>query len=421
MIVAVLGARRLILSHFPRFRVPESLTPQRTRRHHRLSRTQMGRLDFTAVIWLVAGLTPSAALCAPALATTAQVAPAQPSVEERLKRVAADLFVRMDRIGDAIRELQAILAIDPRSAQAHMLLGNAYVGEGAPERKGEAIAEFRQALEIDPSLVAARFYMADVYLDLGRTDMARDELQLALSQAPGQPQFTALLGEAERRLGHAPRSVELIRQALQADPSLTEARYHLSLALLDLGQHADAIREMEQLVQSGVDIPDVQLTLGTAYVDAGRLDAAVTTLTRAASLAPARPDIRIQLARGYRLKGLLREADAQLALLPAPGSALMIQNPVAYQRLSVARGLELGELRMAQGRLLEATTAFTKALEADPEQGRTHERLAEVYLRRGEYRLALDHAVRAAVLGVPLAADRRLLLDQKIAAPGGSK
>jgi hypothetical protein len=42
---------------------------------------------------------------------------AKTSIQERLKRVSADLFTRSDRVDDAIHELKAILAIDPNSAE----------------------------------------------------------------------------------------------------------------------------------------------------------------------------------------------------------------------------------------------------------------------------------------------------------------
>ena len=67
-----------------------------------------------------------------------------------------------------MKELKQILALDPRSADAHMLLGIAYSTWGSRELKGEAIGEFRQALDLNPRLAEVRFYLARLYLDLGR-------------------------------------------------------------------------------------------------------------------------------------------------------------------------------------------------------------------------------------------------------------
>ena len=59
-----------------------------------------------------------------------------------------------------IREVKRVLAADPRSAPAHMLLGLAYAALGSTDRIADAKAELQQALDIDPELLWARFYLA---------------------------------------------------------------------------------------------------------------------------------------------------------------------------------------------------------------------------------------------------------------------
>src|SRR6185369_7357838 len=87
-----------------------------------------------------------------AVITASQVT-TPPPIQERLDRVRADLFSRAERVTDDVRELKEILALDPRSAEAHVLLGVAYSTLGTRDLKGEAVAEFRQALELNPGLV----------------------------------------------------------------------------------------------------------------------------------------------------------------------------------------------------------------------------------------------------------------------------
>ena len=67
----------------------------------------------------------------------------------------------------AIRECKAVLAADPRSAPAHMLLGMAYLAKGSPAMIADAKAELQQASISIRSLVWARFYLARLYLDQG--------------------------------------------------------------------------------------------------------------------------------------------------------------------------------------------------------------------------------------------------------------
>ncbi len=179
-------------------------------------------------------------------------ASADASIADRLARVQQVLFSGTTDPREAIRELKAILAIDEQSRDGHLLLGLAYRALGTQEFIAEAVAELRQTLAIDPNQPPARLYLAYCYRDLGRLDRAREELQTALTQAPGNPQILALLGDTERQLRNPARALELSRQALAANPNDLQARYYVGLALRDLGRGDEAIRELETVVRAGV-------------------------------------------------------------------------------------------------------------------------------------------------------------------------
>lgn len=336
--------------------------------------SRCGRLLLS---WLLLG-TLASGLSAASFRLAAQT---NPSVASRLKQVGAELFSGTAQVADAIRELKSILAVEPRSAEAHMLLGIAYRMQGSPEMMGESVAEFRQALELDPNLAPARLYLAYVYIDLGRVERARDELQAALAQLPGNVQFQALLGETERLLRNPARAVEILTAALKSDSSFGQARYYLGLAYFDLGKKPEAIRELEQVVTSGAKVADAYVALGAAYLETGRLDDGLEILSQATHLDAGRPDIRIQLARAYRLKGALQKADEQLALARPQGAALA--SPSSRDRqVEFDMYLELGRLRLRQGRLDAATSAFQKVLEMEPSHAETLKYMAEIKQRQ---------------------------------------
>lgn len=369
---------------------------------------------FRVLIVVLAGTVAGASPAPSRLLAAAQGDAGKASIQERLNRVRADLFSRTDHINEGIQELKAILALDPRSAEAHLLLGIAYRSLGSAELMGEAVAELRQALALNPGFVPARFYLARIYLDLGRAARAREELETALVQVPGNPQFLALLGEAERQLKNPRRSVEVTRQALQADDSFAEARYYLGLALFDLGRRDEAIQELERVVQSGPKVADAYLSLGTAYLEAGRFDEALETLSQGTHIDPSRPDVRIQLARAYRSKGLLDKAEAQLTLAMPRGPASLASPFSQYQQLEFDFYLEQGLIKLQQGRLEAAAKALQKVLAIDPNHGPTNRYLAEVYLLQGLYPRSFEYAARAEKLGFPLPEDKRKLLQEKL-------
>ena len=349
-----------------------------------------------------------------ALAAPQQAESDKTSIDGRLKRVAADIFAGTTRVDEDIAELKAILAVDPRSAQAHMLLGVAYRTKGSPDLLGEAAGELRQAIQLDPSLAPARLYLAHLYLDLARPERAKAELQAALEQIPGQPQFLALLGEAERQLGDAKGALDMTGRALEASPDSAEARYYQGLALYDLGRRDEAISEFEQVVKSGGRRPEVYSSLGTAYIDAGRLDDAIANLIDAIKLDPTRPEPMIYLARAFRLKGELSKAEAPLT------HARSIVGPTslsgADQRIQRDLSFEEGLLRLQLKQLEAAARSLRKVVDLDSSYGPGHRYLAEVYIRQGLFAKAQDQALRGEKLGSPLPADLQKTLDDKLRA-----
>ena len=376
----------------------------------RLTRGRVVRTLAAALLAGCLGAAPVRAIAQPQ--ANADKASDKASIGARLTRVAEDLFSRTDRLDENIAELKAILALDSNSAQAHMLLGLAYQTKRSPDLMGEAAGELRQAIALDASLIPARLYLAHLYLDLARPERAREELQAALVQMPGQPQLLALLGEAERQLGNPKATLDLSAQALAANPSFAEARYYRGLALYDLGRRDDAIREMEQVIEAGGRRPEVYSSLGAAYLEAGRLDQAIAMLVDAIKLDPSRPEPMIKLARAYRLKGQPAKAEAPLA----HARSIAGQTAVSAADQQVQRDVyvEEGLLRLQQNQLAAAARSLRKAVDLDPNHGPGRRYLAEVYLKQGLYAQANDQAVRAEKLGSPLPADLQKTLQEKL-------
>src|SRR6185369_2476523 len=143
----------------------------------------------------------------------------QPGAQQGAQLGVAAEHLQQGKADQAIREVKTVLAADPRSAPAHMLLGMAYLGKGSPAMIADAKAELQQALDIDPELLWARYYLARLYFNQGLREKAQEQLERGLKQNPGMPNLLSLLGEVRRGLGDPAASVELNRKALEADPT----------------------------------------------------------------------------------------------------------------------------------------------------------------------------------------------------------
>ncbi|HEU0179554.1 MAG TPA: tetratricopeptide repeat protein [Blastocatellia bacterium] len=300
----------------------------------------------------------------------------------------------------ALKEMKRAVALDPQSAAAHQLLGQAYLSQGSYAMISEARAEFVQAIALDPNLIWARFYLARIYLDLNQPRKAREQLEAASAIRPNVPHLLSLLGEAHRQLGSLDLALDFNRKALAADPSFFIAHYYLGLAYLDLKNDGEAIRELEAAAKPDYPAAEIYLTLGKVYIRKGQAPQAVRLLQKAVAIAPAQPEGHLRLAQAYRLQQQLDLALKEISLAVPEGQRLL--SNAYYQQLRVEVFFERGLILQGKGEFAMAIEAYTSALELNPNHGPTHRQIAEVLLSQGQYARAAEHAAKAEELKSPV-------------------
>ena len=292
-----------------------------------------------------------------------------------------------------IREVKRVLAEDPRSAPAHMLLGLAYLAMGSTAMIADAKAELQQALDIDPELLWARFYLARLYFDQGLSEKAQEQLERGLKQSPGLPHFLSLLGEVRRELGDPGASVDLNRKAIEAGVTMTPAHYFLALAYLDLKQEQAAIAEFEKATHSPLVTPETYNALAALYIRKQQFSKAEDLCRKAIALDRSRPDAYLNLARIYNAQNasdkaleVLRAALPEGREFPATGY---------YQGLQADLAVERGAAYAARKMYALAIAEYARALDFDPRRALIHRRLAELYLQKGDPAAAAVHKKEA--------------------------
>ena len=102
---------------------------------------------------------------------------------------------RVGRLQEAQETFAKVLALDPKDAATHYLLGATQLQQGD---NAAAEASFRQALEINPQLPEAHFGLGTLYKLQGKTQEAITEFEAFLAGPVAQdPQAQT---EAERLL-----------------------------------------------------------------------------------------------------------------------------------------------------------------------------------------------------------------------------
>lgn len=306
---------------------------------------------------------------------------------------AAAEHLQQGKADQAIRECKSVLAADPRSAPAHMLLGMAYLAKGSNAMVADAKAELQQALDLDPELVWARFYLARLYLDQGLSEKAQEQLERGLKQSPGLPPLLSLLGEVRRELGDPGASLELNRKALEADATMTPAHYFLALAYLDLKQEQAAMAEFEIVIHSPFVTPEMYNALASLYIKKQEFAKAEDFCRKAIALDRSRPDAYLNLARVYNARHASDQAlEALRTALPAgkefPATGY-------YQELQADLAVERGVAYTAKRMYARAIDEYARALDFDPSRAVIHRRLAELYLKKGDPARAALHTKEA--------------------------
>ena len=283
----------------------------------------------------------------------------------------ASRLLNENRVDQAIRDLTMAVSLEPRSPAVHLLLGQAYLGKGAPELVAQAKAEFQQARELDPEQVLASYYIAKIDLDLGRVGIAERELRRAIAKKPKEHYLLALLGEVRRQQGHPDEAVALITQALDSDPQAIPAYFYRALAWWDRKDEARAMQDLQRVLTSPYATVEAHQTAGSIHLYYNRLAQAEASFRKAAQLGPDRAEPRLRIAQVLRRQ---RKYDLALKELARVEAATQLNSPY-FQKLLADTAFEKGLILSEQGNRAAAKASFERAIEIDPAHEEARRRL----------------------------------------------
>jgi len=141
---------------------------------------------------------------------------------------AASALLKEGLADQAIESLEQAIARDPKSYEAHSLLGAAYMRREEYQLAGH---HFERAVWLDSGRAAARYNLAVAYRAAGRLDDAVQQLRAALEKDPQHAKSRALLAELEKASANG-------QQAAPGSPENRPRAAAPHLAAVDVpGQH----------------------------------------------------------------------------------------------------------------------------------------------------------------------------------------
>ncbi|CAN5271720.1 tetratricopeptide repeat protein [soil metagenome] len=179
---------------------------------------------------------------------------------------------KLDKSAEAQARLKAVIAKNPRNADAIITLGNIYRNN---EQYQEAAKTYDQAL----SLLAApgkddwsTFYYRGISNERNKQwDKAEADLREALKLSPEQPSVLNYLGYSmiEKRV-NLPEAIGMVRRAVELKPNDGYIVDSLGWAHFQLGEFDEAVKQLERAVELKPADPVIADHLGDAYWRAGR-------------------------------------------------------------------------------------------------------------------------------------------------------
>ena len=205
----------------------------------------------------------------------------------------ANLFLRQGDLSAAENALGQALTIDPKSAAAHMAMGDLYLLKKDQKQAGE---EFKKAAALAPVRSMERLKYAAFASATGDTEEARKISTEMTRQAPDYLPGWTLLAELAFKDKKYDEALSLLENDFSRDPEYIDGRRLESDVLLAKGDTKKAVEVLERLDQTYPDFPLIKYQLARAYLKNSNPNQAKMALDQAISSNPNFADAILLLA-----------------------------------------------------------------------------------------------------------------------------
>jgi tetratricopeptide (TPR) repeat protein len=185
--------------------------------------------------------------------------------------------------GDPTKQLEkytALVTRYPRDEEAHVLLGNAYLGM---QEYAKAVAEYQQAIAIAPNYAPTYNSLGYAYRPTGNLEEAEKAFKKYIELIPGDPNPYDSYAELLMKMGRFDESIAMYRKALAIDPGFSSSYVGVAADWAYLGRYDSALAETQKLQdRARTDGDRRTATFTNAFIEAdqGRLDQALAELEK---------------------------------------------------------------------------------------------------------------------------------------------
>jgi tetratricopeptide (TPR) repeat protein len=165
------------------------------------------------------------------------------------------------KVNEGIKNLDEILARDPKNASVYTAKGMVFESQG---NVAEAKKNYNEALRIDPTAAVPANNLAWILAEEGRElNVAQNLAQTARQQDPENAAIADTLGWIYYKLGNHVLAREQLRFAISKEPANPQYQYHLGLVYKETKQLPEAKAALEKAVASKAEFKERSMAQAT--------------------------------------------------------------------------------------------------------------------------------------------------------------
>jgi tetratricopeptide (TPR) repeat protein len=245
-----------------------------------------------------------------------------------------------------------ILAHDPGNFEAQLQSGNIAL---ATRKVDDAVGQFERMDAGNKKSPQIKYHLALAYLQKGETTKAVASLHEAIALDHNFVPAILLLAEVDVRSGDSTEAVALLTQLVKAQPTNGKAQTLLATAYLVQRQPAKALEVYRQMAKDSPKNPAIPHLIGTVYKTQGDKTHARESFAKALALQP-------DYFPALEALTDLDVSDKRFADARARVAAEIERSPKAAPPWNLQ-----GSIFWAEGQTNQAESAFSKAIELDPD------------------------------------------------------
>jgi tetratricopeptide (TPR) repeat protein len=185
-------------------------------------------------------------------------------------------------LDEAIAEFQKIVALQPKSVEDHMVLGQLYTVKHQPEK---AEAEFKTAQAIEPESEDVVLNLARLYAESGDLQHAAKSIE-AVPVDGRTPKMEFTLGALYDQMKQPKDAIAAYKRAEDMEPGDLQTVDALAQALLNNDQLDDALKQYKELAEANPDDAEPLIHIAEIERRQGKYEDALAVVRKARKMDP---------------------------------------------------------------------------------------------------------------------------------------